>query len=41
MYSIVYSSRTGNTKELAATIHKVLPPDSCLYYGTIDNVKDK
>ncbi len=40
-YSIVYSSRTGNTKELAATIHKVLPPDSCLYYGTVDNVKDK
>ena len=40
-YSIVYSSRTGNTKELAATIHKVLPPDSCLYYGTVDHVKDK
>ncbi len=40
-YSIVYSSRTGNTKKLAATIHKVLPPDSCLYYGTVDNVKDK
>ena len=40
-YSIVYSSRTGNTKELAATIPKVLPPDSCLYYGTVDNVKDK
>lgn len=40
-YSIVYSSRTGNTKKLAATIHKVLPPDSCFYYGMIDNVKDK
>lgn len=40
-YSIVYSSRTGNTKKLAATIHKVLTPDSCFYYGTIDNVKDK
>lgn len=40
-YSIVYSSRTGNTKKLAATIHKVLPPDSCFYYGTIDDVKDK
>lgn len=40
-YSIVYSSRTGNTEKLAATIHKVLPPDSCFYYGTIDNVKDK
>lgn len=40
-YSIVYSSRTGNTKKLAATIHKVLPSDSCFYYGTIDNVKDK
>lgn len=40
-YSIVYSSRTGNTKKLAATIHKVLPPDSCFYYGTIDNFKDK
>lgn len=40
-YSIVYSSRTGNTKKLATTVHKVLPPDSCFYYGTIDNVKDK
>ena len=40
-YSIVYSSRTGNTEKLAATIHKVLPSDSCFYYGTIDNVKDK
>lgn len=40
-YSIVYSSRTGNTKKLAATIYKVLPPDNCLYYGTVDNVKDK
>ena len=40
-YSIVYSSRTGNTKKLATTIYKVLPPDNCLYYGTVDNVKDK
>ena len=40
-YSIVYSSRTGNTKKLAATIYNVLPPDNCLYYGTVDNVKDK
>lgn len=40
-YSIVYSSRTGNTKKLAATIYKVLPLDNCLYYGTVDNVKDK
>lgn len=40
-YSIVYSSRTENTKKLAVTIHKVLPSDSCFYYGTIDNVKDK
>lgn len=32
-YSIVYSSRTGNTELLARTIREVLPPDDCIYLG--------
>lgn len=36
-YSIVYSSRTGNTKMLADTILQELPKDSCLYFGPIDD----
>lgn len=32
-YSIVYSSRTGNTKLLAETIRHTLPADACVYFG--------
>ena len=32
-YSIVYSSRTGNTKLLAETIQKTLPAEDCIYFG--------
>ena len=32
-YSIVYSSRTGNTKLLADTIKAALPPEDCIYCG--------
>ncbi len=35
-YAIVYSSRTGNTAQLADTIHKTLPAGDCLYYGAPD-----
>ena len=32
-YSIVYSSRTGNTKLLAETIKTILPEQDCVYFG--------
>ena len=32
-YAIVYSSRTGNTKLLAETLHAVLDPKECIYFG--------
>ena len=32
-YAIVYSSRTGNTSQLARTISEALPPEDCLYFG--------
>lgn len=36
-YAIVYSSQTGNTKLLAETIKKALPPEECLYFGEPDS----
>lgn len=35
-YSIVYSSKTGNTKMLADALHQALPTDDCLYFGAPD-----
>lgn len=35
-YSIVYSSRTGNTALLAQTIREALPAGDCLYFGAPD-----
>lgn len=35
-YSIVYSSKTGNTKMLADALHQALPADDCLYFGASD-----
>ncbi len=32
-YSIIYSSKTGNTKKLAMAIYEILPKDDCEYYG--------
>lgn len=32
-YSIVYSSRTGNTEQLACAIRSALPAEGCLYFG--------
>ena len=37
-YSIIYSSLTGNTKELADAIHEALPQDECEYFGVSDTV---
>lgn len=33
-YAIVYSSRTGNTRLLADTLHTTLPAEDCIYFGT-------
>ena len=33
-YSIVYSSETGNTKQLAETLRETLPQEGCRYFGT-------
>lgn len=35
-YSIVYSSRTGNTALLAQAIREALPAEDCLYFGAPD-----
>lgn len=35
-YAIVYSSKTGNTAQLAQTIRESLPEESCLYWGEPD-----
>lgn len=35
-YSIVYSSRTGNTEKLARTIREALPEKDCIYFGGPD-----
>lgn len=32
-YAIVYSSKTGNTRLLAETLHDTLPTGDCLYFG--------
>lgn len=35
-YSIVYSSKTGNTKALADHIKSALPNEECVYFGNAD-----
>lgn len=35
-YAIVYSSRTGNTEQLARTIRDTLPAADCVYFGAPD-----
>lgn len=35
-YAIVFSSKTGNTKLLAETLHDHLPQEECCYFGTPD-----
>ena len=33
-YAIVFSSKTGNTKLLADTLHNCLPQEDCCYFGS-------
>lgn len=33
-YAIVYSSRTGNTRQLADALHASLHAEDCVYFGT-------
>lgn len=35
-YAIVYSSRTGNTEQLARALRSALPLQGCLYFGPPD-----
>ena len=35
-YSIIYSSKTGNTTLLAKNIKETLPKNDCIYYGEVD-----
>ena len=35
-YSIIFSSRTGNTKLLAENLKSILPEKNCVYYGDVD-----
>ena len=35
-YSIVFSSRTGNTAELAEAVREVLPEGTCEYFGDVN-----
>lgn len=35
-YSIVFSSRTGNTAELAEAVRKTLPEGTCEYFGSVN-----
>ena len=44
-YSIIYSSKTGNTKKLAETIYNTLSKNECDYYGDVNthikNIRQK
>ncbi|WP_456031746.1 flavodoxin family protein BilS [Senegalimassilia anaerobia] len=35
-FSIVFSSRTGNTAELAEAVRRALPEGACEYFGSVD-----
>ena len=35
-YAVVYSSRTGNTEQLAQAVREALPGQECLYFGPPD-----
>lgn len=37
-YSVVFSSRTGNTAQLAQAVLAVLPPEDCIYSGSLDEL---
>ena len=35
-YSIIFNSKTGNTRKLADAIHKALPQENCDLFGTVE-----
>lgn len=35
-YSIIYSSKTGNTQKLAEVLQNILPKHNCQYYKTVE-----
>ena len=35
-FSILFSSHTGNTRQLAETLKNTLPDSECIYYGLPD-----
>ena len=37
-YSVVFSSRTGNTAQLAQAVLAALPPEDCIYSGSLDEL---
>lgn len=37
-YSVVFSSRTGNTAQLAQAVLAALPPEDCIYSGILDEL---
>ena len=39
-YSIVFSSRTGNTAELAEAVREALPEGTCEYFGNVNGAVD-
>ena len=39
-YSIVFSSRTGNTAELAEAVREALPEGTCEYFGSVNDAVD-
>jgi flavodoxin len=40
-YSIIYSSKTGNTKKLAETIYNTLSKNECDYYGDVNRINEE
>ena len=38
-YSVVFSSRTGNTAQLAQAALAALPPEDCIYSGSLDELR--
>ena len=36
-YAILFSSVTGNTKELADVIRETLPEEKCVFFGSVEN----
>ena len=35
-YSIIFTSKTGNTRKLADAIHEALPQENCDLFGAVE-----